>query len=213
MGSIDYKKLYALQDEVLDIVFATEQIFYLTGGTCLSRFYKEKRYSDDLDFFTHSSDDFNRAIREIKLELAKKHQVKEEVTSKDFIRLKIDDFLQVDFVNDRVMRYKKSVHLDNGYIIDNYENILANKLTAVIGRDNPKDIFDIFLLDTFYDFDYVEILKIAHEKAGFNNDDLIIRLKTFPIMLLKNILLVDASFLDDFEEKYMLLIEKLENII
>jgi len=32
-------------------------------------------------------------------------------------------------------------------------------------------------------------------------------------MLLKNILLVDASFLDDFEEKYMLLIEKLENII
>ena len=213
MGSIDYKKLYALQDEVLDIVFATEQVFYLTGGTCLSRFYQEKRYSDDLDFFTHSPDDFNRAIREIKLELAKKYQVEEEVTSKDFIRLKIDDFLQVDFVNDRVMRYKKSVHLDNGYIIDNCENILANKLTAVIGRDNPKDIFDIFLLDTFYDFDYVEILKIAHKKACFNNDDLIIRLKTFPIMLLKNILLVDASFLDDFEEKYMLLIEKLENII
>jgi len=213
MGSIDYKKLYALQDEVLDIVFTTEQVFYLTGGTCLSRFYKEKRYSDDLDFFTHSPDDFNRAIREIKLELAKKYQVEEEVTSKDFIRLKIDDFLQVDFVNDRVMRYKKSVHLDNGYIIDNCENILANKLTAVIGRDNPKDIFDIFLLDTSYDFDYEEILKIAHEKAGFNNDDLIIRLKTFPTMLLKNILLIDTSFLDDFEEKYKLFIEKLENII
>jgi predicted nucleotidyltransferase component of viral defense system len=213
MGSIDYKKLYVLQDEVLDIVFATEQVFYLTGGTCLSRFYKEKRYSDDLDFFTHNSDDFNRATREIKVELAKKYQVEEEVTSKDFIRLKIDDFLQIDFVNDRVMRYKKSVHLDNGYIIDNCENILANKLTAVIGRDNPKDIFNIFLLDTFYDFDYAEILKIAHEKAGFNNDDLIIRLKTFPIMLLKNILLVDTLFLDDFEEKYKLFIEKIENII
>ncbi len=213
MGSIDYKKLYALQDEVLDIVFATEQVFYLTGGTCLSRFYQEKRYSDNLDFFTHSSDDFNRAIREIKIALAKKYKVEEEVTSKDFIRLKIDNLLQVDFVNDRVMRYKKSVHLENGYIIDNCENILANKLTAVIGRDNPKDIFDIFLLDAFYDFDYVEILKIAHEKVGFNNDDLIIRLKTFPTILLKNILLVDASFLDGFEEKYMLLIEKIENVI
>jgi len=27
MGSIDYKKLYELQDEVLNVVFATEQVF------------------------------------------------------------------------------------------------------------------------------------------------------------------------------------------
>jgi len=38
MGSIDYKKLYMLQDRVMDIVFSAESIFYLTGGTCLSRF-------------------------------------------------------------------------------------------------------------------------------------------------------------------------------
>ena len=49
MASIDYIKLYSLQDKVLDIIFKTENIFYLTGGTCLSRFYQEKRYSDDLD--------------------------------------------------------------------------------------------------------------------------------------------------------------------
>ncbi len=53
MGSIEYDKLYELQDSVLRIVFATEKEFYLTGGTCLSRFYKAKRYSDDLDFFTN----------------------------------------------------------------------------------------------------------------------------------------------------------------
>ena len=47
MGSIDYKKLYFLQDEVLKAVFDAEHEFYLTGGTCLSRFYVEKRYSDD----------------------------------------------------------------------------------------------------------------------------------------------------------------------
>lgn len=29
MGSIDYKKLYELQDEVLKVVFETEQEFYL----------------------------------------------------------------------------------------------------------------------------------------------------------------------------------------
>ena len=65
MGSIDYKKLYSLQDRVLDKVFSVEDEFYLTGGTALSRFYKAKRYSDDLDFFTNSSTRFNFAIKNI----------------------------------------------------------------------------------------------------------------------------------------------------
>ncbi|MEA1967214.1 MAG: nucleotidyl transferase AbiEii/AbiGii toxin family protein, partial [Thermodesulfobacteriota bacterium] len=55
MGNINYKKLYELQDDILASIFKVENEFYLTGGTCLSRFYKEKRYSDDLDFFTHRS--------------------------------------------------------------------------------------------------------------------------------------------------------------
>ena len=69
MDSIDYKKLYELQDRVMDVIFATESIFYLTGGTALSRFYYEKRYSDDLDFFTELNEDFNRAFRDVKMTL------------------------------------------------------------------------------------------------------------------------------------------------
>lgn len=213
MDSINYKQLYKLQDKVLDIVFSAEKIFYLTGGTCLSRFYKEKRYSDDLDFFTHEHDSFLRVIREIKLLLNDKFKVVEDVTSKDFIRLNIDNTLQVDFVNDRVMRYEKTIVLDNGYIIDNYKNILANKITAIVGRDNPKDIFDIYLINKFYTYDMKEILDIAHQKAGFNNDDLIIRLKSFPIFLLKKINLIDSKFLDDFEFNYNLLTQKIEGCI
>ncbi|MBL0703295.1 MAG: nucleotidyl transferase AbiEii/AbiGii toxin family protein, partial [Sulfurospirillum sp.] len=154
MGGIkNYVELYKLQDKVLDIVFSAENIFYLTGGTCLSRFYKEKRYSDDLDFFTNHNDNFARAIREIKQLLRNEYTIVIEVDSKDFIRLKVNNLLQVDFINDRVMRYKETVVLDNGYIIDNYENILANKLTAVVGRDSPKDIFDIYLIYKFYKYD------------------------------------------------------------
>ncbi len=213
MDKIDYKKLYKLQDRVMDIVFGEETIFYLTGGTCLSRFYQEKRYSDDLDFFTHENRSFSRVLREIKTVLYKNFSVKEEVSSKDFVRLRIDDLLQVDFINDRTIRYKEVVYLDNGYIIDNCENILANKLTAVISRDSAKDIFDIYLIDKFYNYDYKEILSVAHDKAEFSNDDLIIRLKTFPISLLKNISLVDLSFLDNFEKNYKLVIKKIEATI
>lgn len=211
MGFIDYKKLYELQDKVLEKVFSAEKIFYLTGGTCLSRFYKEKRYSDDLDFFTNDNDNFTRVIREIKEILRNNFEVKEEVSSKDFIRLKINDFLQVDFINDRVMRYKEPIYLDNGYMIDTWENILANKLTAIIGRDNAKDVFDVFLIASFYEVKWSHILEIAHKKAAFSNDDLIIRLKTFPTSLLKNILLLDKVFLDNFENNYQSLVKKIED--
>jgi predicted nucleotidyltransferase component of viral defense system len=211
MGSIDYKTLYDLQDRVLDTVFKTEQVFYLTGGTCLNRFYYEKRYSDDLDFFTHNDRDFNRGFRSLRKVLKDNFStVQEEVTSRDFIRIKIDGSLQVDFVNDRVERYGELVYLDNGYIIDNCKNIFVNKITAVIGRDNPKDIFDLYLLDKFNNFDFKELLEVAHKKAGFSNDDFIIRLKTFPLSLLDNIVLKDISFLDDFKNQYFKLIEKFE---
>jgi len=211
MGSIDYKTLYDLQDRVLDTVFKTEQVFYLTGGTCLNRFYYEKRYSDDLDFFTHNDRDFNRGFRSLRRVLKDNFSnVQEEVTSRDFIRIKIDGLLQVDFVNDRVKRYGELVYLDNGYIIDNCKNIFVNKITAVIGRDNPKDIFDLYLLDKFNDFDFKELLDVAHKKAEFSNDDFIIRLKAFPLSLLDNITLKDVSFLDDFKNRYFQLIEKFE---
>jgi len=75
MGDIDYKKLYLLQDEVLKVVFTTEHEFYLTGGTRLSRFYVEKRYSDDLDFFTNQSPRYSFAIKNIKKALQERFQL------------------------------------------------------------------------------------------------------------------------------------------
>jgi predicted nucleotidyltransferase component of viral defense system len=210
MANLDYKKLYKLQDKVLEQVFKNEKIFYLTGGTCLNRFYKEKRYSDDLDFFTNDNQDFYRAIRSIRVLFKKYFQVTEEITSKDFIRFKINNLLQVDFVNDRVARYKDPVYLKNGYIIDNIENILSNKITAVIARDNPKDVFDIYLIDKFYKVNWIEILKISQKKSAFDNNDLIIRLKTFPVSLLNNISLVDKHFLDNFENEFKVIVKKIE---
>jgi len=209
MGSIDYKKLYSLQDEVLEIVFRVEDEFYLTGGTALSRFYQEKRYSDDLDFFTNSSTRFNFAVKNILVELSKEFTVETELDSRDFVRIEINGLLQVDFVNDRVPRYKEPIVLENGYKIDTIENILSNKITAVIGRDNPKDIFDIYLISKYYSIDWSEILASAQEKSVFSIDDLIIRLKSFPHGLLKSINLTEDNFLDSFHNDFTHLIEEI----
>ena len=212
MDSIDYKKLYTLQDEVLTIVFETENEFYLTGGTCLSRFYVAKRYSDDLDFFTNQSQRYGFAIKKIKLALQKQFQLIVEVQTKDFTRFKINDLLQIDFVNDIAFRYKDVVVDENNYILDNIENILSNKITAVIGRDNPKDVFDIYLISQFYSFDWKDILDAAHEKAGFSNEELIIRLTSFPSELLKEIKIIDYRFLDDFDNDFAIIIDEIAKL-
>jgi len=65
MEHIDYKQLYMLQDKILELIFSQDTEFYLTGGTCLNRFYYEKRLSDDLDFFTNFSNTFSYSAREI----------------------------------------------------------------------------------------------------------------------------------------------------
>lgn len=191
-----------MQDKVLDLVFAIENEFYLTGGTCLSRFYVEKRYSDDLDFFTNNSSRYSFAVKNIKKELMKVFELKVEVDSKDFIRFRVNDLLQIDFVNDVSMRYKDVVVTKEKYLIDNIDNILSNKITAVLGRDNPKDIFDIYLIAKNYEVSWVNILRAAHEKAGFSDDELLVRLKSFPSDMLHGIKLVDPSFLDTFDDEF-----------
>lgn len=209
MEYLDYKKLYEFQDMVLRLVYETEKEFYLTGGTCLSRFYFEKRYSDDLDFFAQSSNRFHFAVKNILYQLKNIFSVVTEVDSKDFIRLKINTILQLDFVNETLPHFKDIIITEENFIIDNLDNILSNKLCAVIGRDNPKDVFDIFLIYKMHTFSWQEVLKAAHKKAYFSDDDLIIRLKTFPRNLLKNIKLLDEDFLDDFDEIYIKIINEI----
>lgn len=212
MGGVDYKELYKLQDEVLKTVFETEREFYLTGGTCLSRFYAAKRYSDDLNFFTNQSPRYGFAVRNIKRVLQSNFDLTAEVESKDFTRFTINGLLQVDFVNDISFRYKDVIVNENGFILDNIENILSNKITAVIGRDNPKDIFDIFLIDKFYKFNWKDILEAAHKKAGFSDEELIVRLKSFPKELLKDLKLIDFEFLNDFDTRFPKIIEEISEL-
>ncbi|HOK93585.1 MAG TPA: nucleotidyl transferase AbiEii/AbiGii toxin family protein [Spirochaetota bacterium] len=211
MDYLDYNNLYRLQDEVMEVVFSVENIFYLTGGTCLSRFYVEKRLSDDLDFFTNASPRYAFALRNIKANLLERFEVKVEVESRDFARFRINKILQVDFVNDIPFRYKDIIITPKGYLIDNVENILANKISAIIGRDNPKDVFDLYLVWKYYQFNWSDIIKAAREKSLFNNDDLIIRLTSFPHELLGTLRLTDRDFLKNFDEDYKKIIVEILN--
>ena len=65
-----------------------------------------------------------------------------------FIRLWVEEKnceLKIEFVDDVAARWGNPVFIRN-ILIDNPGNILANKLTAIVGRDEPKDVFDIIQL-------------------------------------------------------------------
>ena len=117
-----------------------ETTFYLTGGTCLNRFYHNRRYSDDLDLFTNENalfrDDFRVLLDTLK-SASLPYAI--QVDTRDFVRLRIQDRMQLDLVNDRVYRYGKSIHSPLGIVLDNELNICANKICAIIGRDDPKE--------------------------------------------------------------------------
>jgi len=210
---VDYKEFYLVQNDVLDILFSEESIFYLTGGTCINRFYSEKRYSDDLDFFTSDNNLFRGHVRRIFGIFDEKKIIFETVAdSKDFVRIKIKNILKVDFVNDRTYYYGRTVKSENGYTLDNAINMLANKLSAVIGRDEPKDIFDLFLLSTITEFNWNDIVEIARKKELFEYDILEYRLKIFPIELLDKLTLKEQEFLYIVKANYHLMIDDIISV-
>jgi hypothetical protein len=113
---------------------------------------------------------------------------------------KDDISLQIDFVNDRVERFGE-LEFKKRYRLDNPLNMLSNKLSATIARDNPKDIFDICVIAEHCTVDWSQILADTKKKLFFQKEDLLYRLKTFPLVLLKKLKVIDTGYLKSFEER------------
>ena len=61
-------------------------------------------------------------------------------------------------------------------------------------------IFDLLLIHSHYTVSWPDILDAAHKKAGFSNDELVIRIQTFPRHMLNQISCIDCGFLDNFQD-------------
>jgi len=187
MSEKDYRKLYRIQDKVLLALKPVLSSFYLTGGTALGKFYLNHRYSEDLDFFLNKSDTFLSSVKNIEKVLISKFSVlkQESIVYEDFVRYYIEDeesVLKIEFVND--IAYRCGVpNLYRYGFIDTPLNILTNKLTAIAGRDEPKDIFDIYALAQHYMFNWLKVFGEARNKAIINEIDVEQRIKSFPVLL------------------------------
>lgn len=187
----DYSKLYLLQDKFLSWWVHLGLPFYLTGGTALGRFYLNHRFSDDLDFFINSSTQYVTYISELKSKIKDNFAVdmQQSLFTDDFTRFFIvenETFLKIELVND--VDYYAGNQSEYKYgMLDNPLNILSNKLTAVIGRDEPKDIFDIIHLSLKYFFNWPDMFYHAKQKAVINELDIAQRLISFPVVWMESV--------------------------
>jgi len=142
-------QLYPFQDQVLRVISATDTGFYLTGGTALSRGYLNHRFSDDLVFFVNDDQHFGLWADRIILGLARSAEFTSQINQREerFLRLTLIQAginLKIDLINDVPSRVGEPwLHPILGRI-DTAENMLANKITAVLDRTAPKDLADIW---------------------------------------------------------------------
>jgi predicted nucleotidyltransferase component of viral defense system len=187
----DYRKLYQLQDKFLDIWKTIETPFYLTGGTALGKYYLNHRYSEDLDFFVNGDKNFKQHINLISNTIKKYFLVDNDKSLQydDFTRIYIQEdkiSMKIEFVNDLPYRTGKTKAIFFGEI-DTPHNILSNKLSALINRDEPKDIFDIVHLSLNYKFKWPDIFSEVKEKEIINEIDIEQKINNFPVALLDGI--------------------------
>lgn len=197
-AQFDFLSLYDLQDSVLMAISSLKTDFYLTGGTCLHRFITSRRYSEDLDLFCPEPNHFREQARKI-LENVQNlgKELSMMVDTRDFIRMLFSKTLKIDLVNDRVVHHGSYGVSPQGFRIDNIHNILTNKITAIVSRDEPKDVFDLITIADTIAVDWSKAVTEAREKALFEPDFFIYRLETFPLHLLELLHLTDMSFLSE----------------
>lgn len=202
----DYIRLSRLQTKFLTWSATLGLPFYLTGGTALWHFYLNHRYSEDLDFFVNNNKDFTKYLIHIKDELPKqfKTDISKTIVTEEFARFFIEDentLMKIEYVND--VAYRAGItNVSNMGLIDNVTNILSNKLTAVVGRDEPKDVYDIVSIAGNYSFNWKEIFYHSKEKALINEIDVEQRLFTFPVTGLLNVdWLIKPADIEEFKKQ------------
>lgn len=180
----DYSKLYKLQNKILSCIGKTGLPFYLSGGTALGRFYLNHRQSEDLDFFTNNNPEFQNHVKIICGKISENKlsvYVEESLFNEDYYRVfvkKGNQILRIVFANMASERTGK-LRTVKSCLIENPENILIHKLSALAVRDEPKDAYDILHIALNYSFNWQVIFASAKQKNDLNKAEIERRLRVF----------------------------------
>ena len=144
-------RLTALQRALLDGFFRHERRFFLTGGAALAGFYLYHRTTLDLDLFTLDPEAFQtgrRVLDTVAAELGAIVEVRQHAPG--FARVVVTragESVVVDLVLERVPQTAGPKRTVGMIEVDPIEEILANKLTALLSRVEERDLVDLLCLE------------------------------------------------------------------
>jgi hypothetical protein len=145
-------KLTSFQQEALAAIFARSgDALFLSGGAALAGFHLGHRTTDDLDLFTADAEAFHRTrylMGEAAEALGASLEVRQDGPGfRRYALVRGVDALVVDTVLDRVPQLCPVKPRIGQILVDPKEEILANKLTAIAGRMEERDLVDVFCLE------------------------------------------------------------------
>lgn len=203
-GNIGHTEKLYLQDIILHSIYqkTTDELIF-KGGTALLKLYNLDRFSEDLDFTLNREIDLNKIIKDLKRHLnnfgaeIEEEQTKEtEKTYKtrlgikgplysgtrpslSFIRIEINKKAEAQKpVNKRYSPIFPDIPAFN-IITLSQEEILAEKIRALMTRTKARDLYDIYHLlnkDVRIDKDLTN-KKLSYYNKEFNEEEIIERTK------------------------------------
>jgi hypothetical protein len=141
-----------IQKKVLSIFshFPDAQKFFLTGGTALAEFYLGHRLSYDLDFFTSESGLISPFSDAMQAELAKEgftaDLVRRFETFAEFKLSKDEDRTTIHLAYDSPFRFSPPVDTILGVKVNDYIDLIVDKLLTFFGRAEPRDAVDLYFI-------------------------------------------------------------------
>ncbi len=161
-----------LQREILLIsskIFPTE-MFYLTGGTALAEFFLGHRKSYDLDIFTVEKELILTFSHHLEEELRKKFSSNVTRRFETFVEFEVrsqNEITKIHLAYDSPFRFESPIDSDLGIKVNDYKDIITDKLLTFFGRVEPRDAVDLFFILKKEDF--WELTELASQKdPGFD---------------------------------------------
>ena len=144
-------RLGRLQEDFLAAFFQLDRRFFLTGGAALAGFHLAHRETHDLDLFV-LEDVLDEGVAEIAAVAAALGATTESImTSPDFRRILMrreDEAVLIDLVRERAPQMVSQKPTIRGIRVDPPEEILANKLCALLARAEVRDLVDLRALES-----------------------------------------------------------------
>jgi hypothetical protein len=169
-------RLTPLQWRILAVLAGIEPGWTLTGGGALAGVYLKHRTTKDLDLFWHGQDRLGDLPREVRDRLSAA-QLEATVlqSGNTFFQLRVSDgsdVCVVDLVADPVPTVVDAQRLslqDASITVDDPQEILTNKLCALLGRAELRDLVDVRALLAFGADLKKALFDAPRKDAGFSN--------------------------------------------